>query len=67
MIPANIMPFFQYEPAMEAQREIDTFNVLIGSLSGHGSHKDEHKHVRAVIETLKHHPDILNMYLKSAA
>ena len=67
MIPSNMMPFFQYEPAMQAQREIDTYNVLAGSLSGHGAHRDNHKHVRAVIETLKHHPTILNMYLKAKA
>ena len=67
MIPSNMMPFSQYEPQMEAQREIDTFNVLAGALSGHGAHRDNHKHVRAVMETLKSHPTILNMYLRAKA
>ena len=67
MIPSNQLPFFQYMPAMEGQRELDTYNVLAGALSGHGAHRDTHKHVRAVIETLKHHPTILNMYLRAKA
>ena len=65
LIPSNMMPFIQFEPSMQAQREIDTYNVLAAGLSGHGSHRDNHKHVRAVIETLKHHPTVLNMYLRA--
>ena len=63
MIPRNIQPYTSYEHILQASGEDKTTSILSKELSGHGAHRDKPHIANAVVHSLKHHPDILKMYL----
>ena len=67
MIPTVMHPYSSYSDMMEADREEHVTKGLIDSVSGRGADNDHPFVQRAVWETLKHKPDLLQIYLSGKA
>lgn len=63
MIPKNQFAYFQYQRLFEADGESAIQKSLTDAVSGKGASHDHPIIQRAVVESLKHKPDLLHTYL----
>jgi hypothetical protein len=63
MIPKNQYAYFQHTALYHREPELDYHKTLVRSVSGHGAKKDHPIVQKGVIESLKHKPVLLQMYL----
>ena len=63
MIPRVEMDYAQFEPQMQAQSEDRVLNSILKGTTGKGAKHDHPRVSRAIIESLKEHPDLLHMYM----
>ena len=67
LIPKNIIPYSAYEPLLQARSEVFLKDSLMQGMSGLGM-KGDPSHIQAgVWHSLKEHPKLLNMYIRSKA
>ena len=65
MVPRSEKAFLQFEPAMQAHPEESVLKSILSSTNGKGIHHDHPRVARAVVESLKDHPELLNLYMKN--
>jgi hypothetical protein len=64
MSPQNDIAFFQYNPAFEAESERELHGHLQQLVSGRGAKHDHPRVARSVLESLKHKPELVALYLR---
>ena len=65
MIPRIEYAYFQYEQSIQSQPESHVLNSILKSTKGRGIHGDHPTVARAVYESLKDHPELINLYMKN--
>ena len=65
MIPTTKLPFFQYEPEMQATNEKMVLQSILKGVTGKGAFHDHPMVARAVVETLKENSELLHLYTKN--
>ena len=67
MIPRIMHPYSSYSHAMQIDREEHVTKGIIDGTSGRGADNDHPYVQRAIWETLKHKPELLQIYLAGKA